>query len=53
MKRDYNAEIARCDEEIAVVRAYDGPDKYGATWGWVDWLVEKRLIEQAQEQEQA
>lgn len=36
--------LARCDQEIADCRAYDGKDKLGALWGELDWEVEKRLI---------
>lgn len=45
--RDLTPELERCDREIAACRAYDGPDKYGATWGEVDWMTEKRLLEKS------
>lgn len=47
---DYQRQIERCDREIAAALAYDGPDKYGATWCEMDWLTEKWILTQEREQ---
>jgi len=41
----YAAAIERCDREIAWCEAYDGPDKFGALWGELDWRAERELLQ--------
>lgn len=41
---DYHAAIRRCDREIAACEAYNGPDKFGALWGEMDWRAERKIL---------
>lgn len=44
--------LARCEAEIRRCTEYAGPDDLGALLGWVDWEVEKLMIESENQSEE-